>query len=85
MRSASNTAFTVRGIHEGVLYAAFGSNVLKTLQTSLNDIRRIIRTDTEDVYGANAELNIVIPGICIDFFSSFSEENERVSELAEAL
>ena len=63
----------------------FGSNVLKTLQTSLNDIRRIIRTDTEDVYGANAELNIVIPGICIDFFSSFSEENERVSELAEAL
>lgn len=50
----------------------FGSNVLKTLQTSLNDIRRIIRTDPEEVYGVNAKLNIVVPGVCIDFFSSFS-------------
>ena len=63
----------------------FGSNVLKMLQTSLNDIRRIIRTDPEEVYGVNAKLNIVVPGVCIDFFSSFSEDNERVSELAEAL
>lgn len=50
-----------------------GKNVLKTLQTAVNDLKRIIRTDIEEIYGENAELSLAVPNICIDFFSMLPE------------
>lgn len=46
-----------------------GKNVLKTLQTVVNDLKRIIRTDIEEIFGTTTELSITLPSLCIDFFS----------------
>lgn len=64
---------------------SFGQNVLHTFQTSLNDLKRLFRTDPEEIYGANIDLKIAVPSICIDFFSSFSDHNEKLDQLAEAI
>lgn len=64
---------------------SLGRNVLKTLQTSINDLKRLLRTDPEEIYGANTNLKIALPSICIDFFSSFSDSNEKLDQLAEAI
>lgn len=64
-----------------------GKNVLKTLQSTVNDLKRIIRTDIEDVYGATTELSITVPSLCIDFFSILPESKniEAVEHLLNAL
>lgn len=64
---------------------SMGRNVLKTFQTSINDLKRLLRTDPEEIYGANTNLKIALPSICIDFFSSFSDSNEKLDQLAEAI
>lgn len=64
-----------------------GKNVLKTLQTFVNDLKRIIKTDIEEIYASSAMLKINIPSLCIDFFSILPEgkESDTVERLMDAL
>lgn len=64
-----------------------GKNVLKTLQTAVNDLKRIIRTDINDIYGTTAELSITVPSLCIDFFSILPEcqDIDAMEHLMDAL
>lgn len=60
---------------------------MKTLQTAVNDLKRIIRTDVEEIYGESVELHIATPSICIDFFSMLpnSEDSDDIERLIDAL
>ena len=64
-----------------------GKNVLKTLQMALNDIKRIIRTDVDEIYGSNTDLAICAPKLCIDFISLLPEGDnaDAVDRLVDAL
>lgn len=50
-----------------------GKNVLKTLQTAVNDLKRIIRTDINEIYGSSADLKVTAPRLCLDFISLLPE------------
>ena len=54
-----------------------GKNVLKTLQTVVNDLKRIIRTDSEQIYGSSAKLKIAAPSLCIDFLTMLPETDDE--------
>ena len=57
----------------------FGISVLKTIQSMINDLKRIIKTNPEEIYGENADLHLAVPNRCIDFFTAlpqFSEEQD---------
>lgn len=53
------------------VFVAFtlGKNVLKTLQTVVNDVKRIVKTERKEFYGTTTNLKITLPSLCIDFFS----------------
>ena len=57
------------------IFIAFtmGKNVLHTLQSVTNDLKRIIKTDPEEIYGASSALKISVPSLCIDFLSMLPE------------
>lgn len=71
------------------VFVAFtlGKNVLKTLQTVVNDIKRIIKTERKEFYGATANLKIATPSLCIDFFSILpnNSDNKNVEKLIDVL
>ena len=46
-----------------------GQKVLKTIQTIVNDLKRLIRTDIKDVCDSSSDLKLAVPNACIDFFS----------------
>lgn len=64
-----------------------GKIVLKTIQTFLNDVKRIIKTPVSEVFGASVELTITIPSVCIDFFTMLPEsaDEESVNLLLDGL
>ena len=57
-----------------------GKNVLKTLQTFTNDLKRIIRTNPNEIYGASAKLQIAVPSLCIDFLSMLPESSNELNK-----
>lgn len=64
-----------------------GKNVLHSLQTFTNDVKRIIQLPMEDIYGSSADLRLATPNLCIDFFSMLPEavEPEKIERLVNAL
>lgn len=62
-----------------ILYT-MGKNVLKTLQTFTNDLKRIIRTNPNEIYGASAKLQIAVPSLCIDFLSMLPESSNELNK-----
>ena len=69
-----------------ILYL-FGKIVLISMQGLLADLRRILKTPPEELYGLNADLTITHTHLLAEFLSLFpgSDENERINELLSAL
>lgn len=64
-----------------------GKNVLRTLQTVTNDLKRIIRTDPADIFGESADLKINVPNLCTNFLSILPEygDEKQVEQILNAL
>ena len=69
------------------LLSHFGKKVLFTLNNILLDLRHIIDTDIEDIYGITDRLRIYFPSFCADFFSALPDvgDNIDVNDLIDAL
>ncbi len=64
----------------------FGKRVLKSMQIFLNDLKRLIRTDPEEIFSMNSALKISEPSLCIDFITMIPSTNdEKMEELADVL
>lgn len=61
----------------------FGKNVLGSIENTILDLRHIIETPAEDIYGLTDEIKLNFPNRCIDFFTFIStdDENEKLDEL----
>ncbi|WP_207717323.1 hypothetical protein [Anaerosporobacter faecicola] len=53
-----------------------GKNVLHTLQTVTNDIKRIIRTNPSELLSESVVLKIAVPSLCINFFSMLPDRGD---------
>lgn len=64
-----------------------GKNVLKTLQTAVNDLKRLIRTNVEELYASSVNLQLATPSLCIDFITLLphGEDNIELEKLIEIL
>jgi len=64
-----------------------GKNVLKTLQSLVNDLKRIIRTSLTDLYDGKTDLKISVPSLCLDFFTLLpaTDEQDSLEKLIEVL
>lgn len=62
-----------------------GKCVLNTINTAVNDIKRLFRTDPEEIYAENAELVIVSPSLVADFLTILPNESEELNRLLNAL
>ena len=65
----------------------FGKNALASIQSALLDLRHIIATPRDQVYGAAKDLHIALPHICEDFISQLpnAEESEELQRLADVM
>lgn len=58
-----------------------GKNVLNTLQSAINDLKRIIRTNPEEIIAESTKLKLTVANICINFFTMLPEpENEALMD-----
>ena len=66
---------------------SFGKIVLNTLHTLVNDIKRIIKTNPDEIYGLTGSIKINTPAQCIDFFSNFILEHneEKIEHLIDCI
>lgn len=64
-----------------------GKNVLHTLQTVTNDLKRIIRTNPANIYGEAIDLKISVPNLCTNFFSMLPNcgDEEQIDQILNAL
>ncbi|GAX06870.1 hypothetical protein IWT25_02217 [Secundilactobacillus pentosiphilus] len=64
-----------------------GKNVLKTLQSAVNDLKRLIRTDLADLIDGAADIKFSVPSLCIDFLALLptTEDNDDFEQLLEVL
>lgn len=64
-----------------------GKNVLHSVQTIVNDLKRIVRINIDDILDTSSELKLGLPNSCIDFFSTLPqpEDNSTIDELLNAL
>lgn len=64
-----------------------GKNILRTLQKMVNDLKRLIKTDINALYGASIEMKITVPNLCIDFITLLPsrKENAELDDLLEIL
>ena len=69
------------------VFVAFimGKTALKSIQTIINDIKRILTTDPEEIYAENASLVITSPSQVEDFFSILPNESDELNRLIDAL
>lgn len=68
------------------MISLFGRNALDSIRTFLLDIRHIIETPPENVYGTMTELTISMPNICSDFFTSLKDaDDEQITLLSDAM
>lgn len=64
-----------------------GQKVLVSLQGIINDLKRIIRTDPEQIYGLDTKLVVIHANACSDFFSHLpvNQESEEIDRLLGAI
>lgn len=69
------------------LISLFGKNALETIRTILLDVRRIIKTPPEEVYGSSDKIKLQVPNLCSDFFSLLPvpENENKLDDLIDAL
>lgn len=67
------------------LISLFGEVALETIRTVLLDIRHIISTPPESIYGSNQELKIMQPRQCESFFSALPADEETLEPLLKGL
>lgn len=58
-----------------IIYS-MGKCILHTLQNILNDLKKIIKMDPEEIYAINPELKINYPNYLIDFFTILPKLND---------
>ncbi|SCY23489.1 hypothetical protein SAMN02910292_01155 [Lachnospiraceae bacterium XBB2008] len=65
----------------------FGKNVLMTIESTILDLRHIIETDINDIFGTTDALRLYFPNRCIDFFSlvSTDDDNGELNTLIQSL
>lgn len=66
---------------------SLGKLVLKTLQTTINDLKRIIKIDSKKLYAATTSLKLAVPSLCLDFFTllPIGSESGKADELFDVL
>lgn len=64
-----------------------GKNTLSTMNRLLLDLRHIIDTLPDDIYGTSADISIEAPRMCSDFFSMLpnASESEEMDALVQAM
>lgn len=62
-------------------------NVLVTINNFLLDVRHIICTHPDEIYGTTKKIRLNLPHMCSDFFSMLptAEDNEKIEELILAM
>ena len=65
----------------------FGKNALLSVENTILDLKHIIETEIDDIYGLSDEIRLYSPNRCIDFFTFIStdESNELLDELVQSL
>lgn len=69
------------------LISLFGKNALETIRCVLLDIRRIMKTSPDDIYGTTKEIRLYAPNLCSDFFSllPISGDESSLDSLIDAM
>lgn len=69
------------------ILSTFGKTALKSMQSALLDLRRIIKFNIDNICENNEDIRIIHPILCVDFFSMLpsANENEAIDRLCDAL
>jgi hypothetical protein len=68
------------------MVSLFGRNALSSIQTFLLDIRHLIETKPEDVYGMMTDLTISLPTLISEFLTSLQDaDSDAISSLSDAM